>query len=95
MKNVFDDIRQASEEKEKEEKIVHVIGFGRRFVAMVLDGLIVVFVSFILAMLVGMIDVFFGKGRLPWNLIIVLIMLLFSVFYFTGKWVQTIGSNIW
>ena len=94
MKSVFDDIKQASEEKEKQEKIVHVIGFGRRFVAMILDGLIVVFVSFILALLIGMVDVFFGKGVLPWNLIIVLIMLLFSVFYFTGKWVQTTGQTL-
>lgn len=93
MKSVFDDIRQASDEKAKEEKTVHVIGFGRRFAAMVLDGIIVVFLSFILAMLIGMVDVFFGKGVLPWNLIIVLIMLLFSVFYFTGKWVQTSGQT--
>ena len=94
MKSVFDDIRQASEEKEKQEKIIHVIGFGRRFVAMIVDGLIVVFVSFILALLIGMVDVFFGRGVLPWNLIIVLIMLLFSIFYFTGKWVQTSGQTL-
>ncbi len=94
MKNVFNDIRQASDEKEKKEKIVHVIGFGRRFVAMALDGIIVIFVSFILAFLIGMVDVFFGGGVLPWNLIIVLMMLLFSLFYFSGKWVQTSGQTL-
>ena len=91
MKSVFGDIRQASESKENK---VQVIGFGRRFVAMMIDGLIVVFVSFILALLIGMVDVFLGGGVLPWNLIITIVMLLFSVFYFTGKWVQTSGQTL-
>ena len=94
MKNVFDDIRKASEASETGDKKVHVIGFGRRFVAMVLDGIIVVFVSFVLAFLIGMIDVFFGGDVLPWNLIIILMMLLFSIFYFTGKWVQASGQTL-
>lgn len=93
MASVFDEIRKASEQKEQQSPQIHVIGFGRRFLAMVVDGVIVVFVSFILALLIGMLDVFFGSGRLNWNLIIVLIMLLFSVFYFTGKWVQNTGQT--
>jgi hypothetical protein len=40
-----------------------------------------------------MVDVFFGSGRINWNLVIVLIMLLFSVFYFTGKWVVAAGQT--
>ena len=91
MKSVFDDIKQASESKESH---VEVIGFGRRFLAMMIDGFFVLSVSFILAMLVGMIDVFFGGGVLPWNLVIVVIMLLFSVFYYTGKWVRTSGQTL-
>ena len=91
MKNVLEDIRHTSDSK---EKYVQVIGFGRRFLAMLLDGIIVFFVSFILAFLVGMVDVFFGSGILPWNLIIVLLMLLFSIFYFTGKWVRTSGHTL-
>ena len=91
MKSVFDDIKQASESKENH---VEVIGFGRRFLAMMIDGFFVLFVSFILAMLVGMIDVFFGGGALPWNMVIIVIMLLFSVFYYTGKWVQTSGQTL-
>jgi uncharacterized RDD family membrane protein YckC len=90
MKSVLDDIRHTAETKENQ---IHVIGFGRRFVAMLLDGFIVVFVSYILALLIGMVDVFFGNGVLPWNLIIILVMLLFSVFYFTGKWVQDTGQT--
>ena len=93
MTSVFDEIRKASEQKEKQSPQIHVVGFGKRFVSMVVDGIIVVFVSFILALLIGMVDVFFGSGRLNWNLIIVLIMLLFSVFYFTGKWVVTSGQT--
>ena len=93
MTSVFDEIRKASEQKEKQAPQIHVIGFGRRFVAMVVDGVIVVFVSFILALLIGMVDVFFGSGRLNWNLVIVLVMLLFSVFFFTGKWVQKTGQT--
>jgi len=91
MKSVFDDIKMASETKENK---VQLIGFGRRFIAMIVDGLIVVFVSFILALLVGMVDVFFGQGVLPWNLIIVLIMLVFSIIYFTGNWVRTSGQTL-
>ena len=77
MSTVFDEIREVSETKKNK---VEVIGFGRRFIAMTLDGVFVVFVSFILAMLIGMIDVFFGGSLLSWNLIIVVVMLLFSVF---------------
>ena len=93
MKSVFDEIRQVSEQKEQQAPQIHVIGFSRRFVAMVVDGIAVVFVSFILALLIGMVDVFFGGGRLNWNLVIVLVMLFFSVFYFTGKCVQTTGQT--
>jgi uncharacterized RDD family membrane protein YckC len=93
MKSVFDEIKQVSEQKEQQTAQIHVIGFGRRFAAMVVDGFIVVFVSFILALLIGMVDVFFGSGTLNWNLVIILVMLLFSVFYFTGKWVQTTGQT--
>jgi uncharacterized RDD family membrane protein YckC len=93
MKSVFDEIRQVSEQKEQSVPQIHVVGFGKRFAAMAVDGIIVVFVSFILALLIGMVDVFFGSGRLNWNLIIVLLMLLFSVFYFTGKWVVTSGQT--
>jgi uncharacterized RDD family membrane protein YckC len=91
MKNVLEDIRQVSESKEHN---IQVIGFGRRFVALVVDGLIVFFVSFILALLLGMVDVFFGGGVLPWNLIIVAIMFLFSLFYFTGQWVRSSGQTL-
>ena len=93
MTSVFDDIRKASQQKEQQTPQIHVVGFGKRFVAMVVDGIIVVFVSFILALLIGMVDVFFGSGRINWNLVIVLIMLLFSVFYFTGKWVVAAGQT--
>jgi len=91
MKSVFDDIKQASESKDRK---VEVIGFGRRFLAMLIDGFFVVFVSFILAMLIGMIDVFFGGGLLPWNLVIIVVMLLFSIFYYTGRWVRTTGQTL-
>ena len=96
MKSVLDDIQQVSKSKQNQ---IHVIGFGRRFLALVIDGLIVVFVSYILAMLIGMIDVFLGGGIygesvVSWNIIIVVVMLLFSVFYFTGKWVQTTGQTL-
>jgi len=93
MKSVFDEIRQVSEQKEQQVAKIHVVGFGRRFAAMVIDGIIVVFVSFILALLIGMVDVFFEGGRLNWNMVIVLVMLLFSVFYFTGKWVAKGGQT--
>lgn len=91
MKSVLDDIQQAAE---AEKNYVQVIGFGRRFLAMMIDGVIVVIVSFILALLLGMIDLFFGRGILSWNLIIVVVMLIFSIFYFTGNWVQTSGQTL-
>lgn len=91
MKNVFEDIRETAEASKNK---VEVIGFGRRFLAMLVDGFFVVFVSFILAMLIGMIDVFFGGGVLPWNLVIIVVMLLFSIFYYTGKWVRTTGQTL-
>lgn len=91
MKSVLNDIQQAGE---SEKNNIKVIGFGRRFLAMLIDGIIVVMVSFILAFLVGMVDVFFGKGVLSWNLIIVITMLIFSVLYFTGNWVQSSGQTL-
>jgi uncharacterized RDD family membrane protein YckC len=91
MKNVFDDIREASEAKESR---VEVIGFGRRLLAMLIDGFFVMFVSFIIAMLIGMIDVFFGGGLLSWNLVIIVVMFLFSFFYYTGKWVRNSGQTL-
>ena len=91
MKSVFDDIKQASETR---GQTVTVIGFGRRFVAMFVDGITLMFVSFILAFLIGMIDVFLGRGVLPWPPIIVIFMILFSVYYFSGKWVQNSGQTL-
>jgi uncharacterized RDD family membrane protein YckC len=91
MKSVLDEIQQAGESKANQ---IEVIGFGRRFGAMIIDGLFVSFISFVIALLVGMIDVFFGGGVLPWNLVIIVTMLLFSVVYYNGSWVRTSGQTV-
>ena len=79
---------------------IHVIGFGRRVVAALLDALLVLFGSTVLAIVVSVLfwflAVFDSGNTLSFTNIFMVIGLLFSLIYFVGFWAktgQTIGKS--
>jgi len=87
----------ASSARPPEKRIV-VIGFGRRLVAILIDGALVFILSFIVAAAVSVIPLFIGwLIPIPVTALIVPAGLLFSVIYFAGAWQksgQTIGNMV-
>ena len=79
---------------------VHVMGFGRRAGAMIIDGVIVAFFSFVVAFAIGFIGVTInmfrptdGNAGQP---LIIGAAILFSLIYYVGSWAtmgQTIGKS--
>jgi len=79
---------------------IHVIGFGRRVVAALLDALLVLFGSTVLALLASVLfwflSVFKQDSALSFTNILLVAGLLFSLVYFVGFWAktgQTIGKS--
>ena len=76
------------------------MGFGRRAGAMIVDGIIVAFFSFVVAFAIGFIavtiDMFNPSDGNAAQPIIVLAAVLFSLIYYVGSWAtmgQTIGKS--
>lgn len=83
------------------KKQIKVIGFGRRLVATLIDGILVLFGTTILAfaasMLFAFVSIFNQNDPLPFNTLLVVVGLLFSFFYYIGFWAktgQTIGNAL-
>lgn len=80
------------------EKKIMVIGFGQRLVATLIDGALVIILSFILAMVVSVVPLLIGwLIPIPVTALIIPAGLLFSVIYYAGSWQksgQTIGNMV-
>jgi uncharacterized RDD family membrane protein YckC len=85
-----------------ETKEVTVVGFGPRLAATLIDSAMVGFLSFMLAFILGFIVIFTnmvnpGQVNGVLELLTVLCLLFFSIFYYIGFWTtdgQTMGKTI-
>jgi uncharacterized RDD family membrane protein YckC len=85
-----------------ETKEVTVVGFGPRLAATLIDSAMVGFLGFMLAFILGFIAIFTnmvnpGQVNGVLELLTVLCLLLFSIFYYVGFWTndgQTMGKTI-
>jgi uncharacterized RDD family membrane protein YckC len=82
-------------------RIVPVIGFGRRLVAALLDGFLVLFFTTILGFAVSFVAIIFAMFKpyevYPFTTVITWVGLIFSLVYFIGFWAksgQTIGKSM-
>jgi uncharacterized RDD family membrane protein YckC len=86
----------------KGTKKVTVVGFGPRLIATLIDGAMVGFLGFMLAFVIGFIVQFInmfnpGQANGMLELLIILCVLFFSIFYYIGFWTndgQTMGNMI-
>ena len=79
----------------KAQKVM-VIGFGRRFAAMLIDGIFVVFFSSVFALLLGVFGKIFGftdAENIAWNQVTLLLILIFSLLYYVGMWSRSSGQT--
>lgn len=78
-------------------RTVEVIGFGRRFLAILIDGVFIFLGSILAAFIVGVVWVMLGwwtsAADWPWATISAILGLLVSLVYYNGKWVQTSGQT--
>lgn len=78
-------------------KYIEVIGFGRRCFAIIIDGVFIFFVSLLIAFLLGMamivLDWWTSASDWPWSIVASILMLIVSLIYYTGKWVQSSGQT--
>ena len=77
---------------------VVVVGFGRRFLAILIDGFFIFFASMLIAFLMGMIWMVLGwwtsANDWPWITVTAILMLVVSLVYYNGKWVQSSGQTL-
>ena len=77
---------------------VEVIGFGRRFLAIIIDGVFIFMVSLLIAFLLGILYVVIGwwttASDWPWRAFGSIVVLLVSIVYYNGKWVQKSGQTL-
>ena len=80
---------------------VTVVGFGRRLVATIIDGFVVLFISFLLVFILGFIELLTGwritGSTAAWNTIILITVLVFSVLYYVLQWAmkgETVGKVV-
>ncbi|HBX70131.1 MAG TPA: hypothetical protein DEH25_12325 [Chloroflexi bacterium] len=79
----------------KAQKVM-VIGFGRRFAAAIIDGIFVVFFSFVIMLALAVIGRIFGwyqAESISWNKIVLGLILIFSIFYYVGMWSRSNGQT--
>jgi len=78
-------------------RIVKVVGFGRRSLAIIIDGVFIFFASFIITFIIAMAAMVLGwylpTENWPWQGLLVIMNLLVSLIYYNGKWVQTSGQT--
>lgn len=80
------------------EKTVTVIGFGPRLVATLIDGALVVILTFILSVVVSIVVLLIGwLVSIPVTAVMFVAAIIFSVVYYAGAWTksgQTAGNTI-
>lgn len=83
------------------EQTITVIGFGRRLIATLIDGILLAVFTFILAFVIGFVGIFiemFNPNEpLPLSQLIIVCGAILSVIYYVGYWSksgQTIGSTL-
>jgi len=98
--DVSSNIEQLSEDTT--EETVTVIGFGRRLIATLTDGILLAAFTFIVAFAIGFVGIFiqmFNPNEpLPLSQLIIVSGLVLSVIYYVGYWSssgQTIGNTLW
>jgi oligopeptide/dipeptide ABC transporter ATP-binding protein len=88
-----------SRDFEELEHTVTVIGFGRRFAATLIDGLIVLFFSFILMGFAALLSIFVASYNpygdlVGFNALFVLSSILVSAIYYVRFWAKSAGQTI-
>ena len=79
----------------KAQKVM-VIGFGRRFAAAVIDGIFVIFFSFVIMLALAVVGRIFGwyqAETVSWNRIVLGVILVFSILYYVGMWTRSNGQT--
>ena len=83
------------------EETITVIGFGRRLIAILVDGILLAFLSFLVAFVIGFVGIFVQMFNpyepLPLGPLIVICGIILSVIYYVGYWSktgQTIGKTL-
>ena len=95
-------MRNTNLNRKLETKDVTVVGFGPRLAATLIDSAMVGFLGFMLAFVLGIIAIFMnmvnpGQVNGVLELLTVLCLLFFSIFYYIGFWTtdgQTMGKTI-
>lgn len=80
---------------------VNLVGFRRRLLAAIWDGIIIGFFTFVLATLIGIVglvvQMFNSSEEIPMDRIIILTGLVFGIIYYVGFWSssgQTFGKSM-
>lgn len=80
---------------------ITVIGFGRRLIAALIDGLLVGFLTFVLTVCIGFVallfDIYVRGESFPFDKLIILCGAIFSIAYYIGYWTksgQTLGKTM-
>ena len=84
---------------EKSAQTVTVIGFGRRFAATLLDGVLIAFLSVILIGLFGILSILVASfnpysDSNTFNILFIASTVLVSVLYYVGMWIKSDGQTI-
>lgn len=97
--NVSTNIEQPSSGSAAET--ITVIGFGRRLIAILIDGILLGFFSFLVAFVIGFVGIFVQMFNpyepLPLAPLIVICGAILSVIYYVGYWSksgQTLGKSL-
>ena len=76
---------------------VEVTGFGRRALAIIIDGVFIFFVSLVITFVIGMTAMVLGwyipSDNFPWGVLTAILNLLVSLIYYNGKWAQSSGQT--
>jgi len=76
---------------------VMVVGFGRRFLAIIVDGVFIFFVSLLITFVIGIGAIVLGwytpTTNWPWSTLTAILNLVVSLIYYNGKWVQSSGQT--
>ena len=88
-------LSQPSQETKVREVVV--VGFGRRALAIIVDGIFIFFVSLMIAFILGLtmivLDWWTSASEWPWRILAWILMLIVSLVYYTGKWAQSSGQT--
>lgn len=85
-----------------ESKNITVVGFGPRLLAALIDGSMVGFLSFMLALVIGVVAMFTnmistGQDSSALEMLTIFSLLIFSIIYYVGFWAndgQTMGNIV-